>query len=172
MKKKRLIWWGGALAVLVASAVMGYTMARNAPSVLRDEEALTTEERLSVEAQVEIEYSYSLCGHKEKMRAASGDFAGLSRAEVRERGFGIREFSAGAARFSRAVDQYCAEHYILMERDGKLCLLQNTDRSDMLSVVKVYDDRLDKFTENDRQRLRMGIVFSSMNDVLKFRLNG
>ena len=115
---KRIICWSLALAFMAGSGLLGYLMAANAPSVLKEEEieAAQEEERIGIDCIVTKEYRYTVCGHKEQEESAvDRELVSMTEEEVEAHfpEFAIQSFSADRLELVRRIPQYCPKHYVL-----------------------------------------------------------
>ena len=104
MGKSKVIFWIAFIAVAALGGVLGYYSAMGEPTVFSQQyldqeavQAVNTNVVLAGDADIEIQYTYLMCGHKEKVELA-GDprFAGKTAKQIKAENPGcqIREFGA------------------------------------------------------------------------------
>lgn len=175
MAKSKTLFWIAFILVAALGGVLGYTAALGEPTVFNqqylDSEALqaaNTETVLASDAYIEIQYTYLMCSHKEKVELA-GDlrYAGKTAEQIRSESTGcqIREFGTHRLMMLQDVEEYCPQHYIVKLDQGKVCIFK-TNRATGKSEIYI-DLKLDQTAvkSDEMQRLMAGVVFENTTDV-------
>ena len=116
-----------SLMLMLISAGFGMYVGKNKESEYAKDETVTVanvEERLSPNATLTFEYTYSCCGHIESFsRKAEKNEVDLKEEELSEifseDGIFITDFESNRAELSMAVSGYCSEHIIAVIDKGK-----------------------------------------------------
>lgn len=167
MKKVWIIF----LPVMIIAAAAGYFLARNAPTILKEddaEKAATAGEYVVLSAKYEMTYRYTMCGHE---IAEAGDIAsivGLTKNELSQKldGFVIQSFSADRIKVQKTLNCYCPKHYLLKIEGGELALLQNKEKTDQ--YVCIWKKNTVGIKDSDKKILTAGKVFSNREEAEKF----
>ncbi len=175
MVKTKMLFWIAFILVAATGGFLGYYFAMGEPTVFNqsylDSEALqaaNTTVVLASDADIEIQYTYLMCGHKEKVELA-GDlrYAGKTMQQIKQENPGcqIREFGAHKLVMLLEVNEYCPQHYIVKLDSGKVCIFK-TNRATGKSELYL-DLKLDATAvkQEELERLQTGVVFETTTDV-------
>ncbi len=175
MAKSRLVFWILFILLAAGGGLLGYYFALGEPTVFSDQylknevmQAANTDVALAQDADIEIEYTYKMCGHKEKVtQTGDGRFSGKTAKEIKNEypGCNIREFGEHNLVIQMDVDEYCPQHYIVKLDNGKVCIFK-TSRSTGTSDLYL-DLKLDvtAVKQEEIPRLELGVVFENTTDV-------
>jgi hypothetical protein len=175
MVKTKLLFWVAFILIAATGGLMGYYFAMGEPTVFNqsymDQEAVAaanTNVVLSSDADIEIQYTYLMCGHQEKVELA-GDlrFAGKSMQQIKQENPGsqIREFGAHKLVMLMDVNEYCPQHYIVKIDNGKVCIFKTnraTGKSELYLDLKLDASAV---KQEELGRLTTGVVFENTSDV-------
>jgi hypothetical protein len=175
MAKSRLVFWILFILLAAGGGLLGYYFALGEPTVFSDQylkdevmQAANTDIVLAQDANIEVEYTYKMCGHKEKV-FLSGDarFCGKTAKQIKADfpGCNIREFGEHNLVIQMTVDEYCPQHYIVKLDSGKVCIFK-TSRTTGTSELYL-DLKLDATAVKQEEipRLEQGVVFENTTDV-------
>lgn len=175
MVKSRVIFWILFIMLAAGGGLLGYYFALGEPTVFSDQylkdevmQAANTDVILAQDANIEIGYTYKMCGHKEKiMLTGDARFTGKTAKEIKSEypNTNIREFGEHNLVMQMDVDEYCPQHYIIKLNNGKVGIYK-TSRSTGTSDLYL-DLKLDATAVKQEEiaRLEQGVVFENTTDV-------
>ncbi|MEI6100939.1 MAG: hypothetical protein WCP73_03780 [Eubacteriales bacterium] len=175
MVKTKVIFWIAFILVAATGGLLGYYFAMGEPTVFNQQylnqevlQAANTEVVLASDADIEVQYTYLMCGHKEKVELA-GDlrFTGKTAKQIKSENPGcqIRDFGTHKMVILMDVNEYCPQHYIIKLDNGKVCIFKTnrvSGKSELYLDLKL-DATAVKPEELDR--LRAGVVYENTSDV-------
>lgn len=175
MVKTKFLFWTAFILVAATGGLLGYYFAMGEPTVFNqtylDEQAVqaaNTSVVLASDADIEITYTYLMCGHKEKVELA-GDlrFAGKTMEQIKQENPGsqIREFGAHKLVMLLDVNEYCPQHYIVKLDNGKVNIFKTnraTGKSELYLDLKLDASAI---KQEELERLAVGVVFETTSDV-------
>lgn len=175
MAKSRLIFWIVFILMAASGGFLGYYFAAGEPTVFSEQylkdtvlAAANADVALAEDAKIEIEYTYLMCGHKEKVYLA-GDprFTGKTAEKIQAEwpNTTIRDFSEHHAVLQMRVDEYCPQHYIVKIDSGKVCIFKTsreTGQSELYLDLKLDASAI---RQEELPRLMNGVVFEKTDDV-------
>jgi hypothetical protein len=175
MGRSRLVFWIVFILMAASGGFLGYYFAAGEPTVFSEQylkdavlAAANTDVVLADDAKIEIEYTYLMCGHREKVYL-NGDmrFTGKTAEEIKTEwpNTVIRDFSEHKAVLQMDVDDYCPQHYIVKIEGGKVCIFKtsrDTGQSELYLDLKLDTSAV---RSEELPRLMDGVVFESTNEV-------
>jgi hypothetical protein len=175
MVKTKVLFWAAFILLAATGGLLGYYFAMGEPTVFNqtylDQEAVqaaNTNVVLASDADIEIQYTYLMCGHKEKVELA-GDirFAGKTMQQIKQENPGsqIRDFGAHKMVMLMDVNEYCPQHYIVKLDNGKVCIFKTnraTGKSELYLDLKLDASAV---KQEEMGRLATGVVFENTSDV-------
>lgn len=162
-------WWIGGIASIVLSGMLGYYMAASAPEILQDEatDAISSGDKTTFNCNFTRKYNYEYCGHSMSVDKV-GEFIGVTKAELREKGFKVTKFSADNVVLEFNFAQYCPNHYILKEENSSLVVMRCLEYTAELEVYQELNQSPLTFSTSEKQRLSKGIVFATYEDLEEY----
>jgi len=121
---------------------------------------ISPNEELTPNTQLIFKTYFSSCRHTiEKSIQASGDETSMSEQQLKEKyaGWEISAFSPPVVEFSRTIDTYCPNHYIIGVSDGFIAIYVY-DENGQKTMAEKTDISTATLTPEDQQALRGGIV--------------
>lgn len=162
MRRKKGLWI--LLGCWTCAVATGYCLAAYAPTVYRENEQVDQvdiqEMRTAPDCVITTQYAYTLCGHETTVvREIEIDEVGLTCEELEQLLPGsIETFDRKAVTVHRRMELYCAEHVILQEASGGICL-QRTEE-DAQKVLARLKMRAAELPVALRARIHDGIIFA------------
>ena len=167
--------------VVLLAAVLGYTcssanLCGGSTALEEDEEkevlqAGMGDQKIREDAILQWEYDYSLCEHVEFVSTTvPEEYVGLTQAQLLEKlkDVEVLEMSPSLIKLRKTYDCYCQKHYILKNTTDGLCIYQTTAGTDEQQVVMTLSNIVISLTAEDEEALKIGKVFTSINDVMTF----
>ncbi len=111
---------------------------------------------------------YTVCGHKKRFTAlAEPRLIGmdLSRFSREFSGWDVGTFSAQRVLLDRNIAQYCPDHYLLKESDGRLIVYQNATGDGEWFAIRTLTLLPFSLPDSLRTEVRRGRVFDSLADI-------
>lgn len=169
---KRKIALAVSLLLTIIVGCTGFAMAKLSPSPYKEGEiveAAANNERISENCVLTKTCEYKMCQHSVTVsEPADAEMVGMNSEELREHihGWEIDAFSADAVVMSRSADVYCPKHMVLKTNGSSLAILR-TD-SDTLELKLVEEISYSAVPESEKNALRFGKVFGSMNEIEEY----
>lgn len=165
------MWAAIIVLAAVGTGFLGYYLAKNAPSISQEGEALSVaanQERTEQNAVLVIKYEYAFCSHEEEeQKAIPQELVGKTKQDVLNYypDFQLELFTRDKICIVKKLSQYCEKHLILKEEAGKLVVLKNIPGTEILETVDEFQKDLTKFSLEERKVLQSGKVFSSESEI-------
>jgi len=132
----------------------------NADSIIDQAVNITGNDMLTPNTQLIFKTYYNSCRHTvEKAVQADGDEVNMSEQQLKEKyiGWEISGFSPPIVEFSRTIDTYCPNHYIIGVDNGYIAIYVYDEDGQKVMQEKT-DISLATLTPEDQQALNGGIV--------------
>ncbi len=176
-KAKRLLWLFCSATIILLAGVVGYMAALRTPSTLQKPQAAGAAgegDKTVLNCKIVKQYQYLLCGHEmEESENIGRDLVGLTKAEIASKvsGFKLSSFSPTEVVFTKRLNQYCPEHYILRLHGNKLDLTRNVQYTEQMETLYVYTIDTSDLDAELLEILTHGKVFPSRNEAEEYTEN-
>lgn len=134
-------------------------------------ETINKEYKIGINTDFKIVTEYTLCGHQIINNVEiTRDMINLSYDDIitRYSGYEIVEFDSDIVILKRIVDEYCGEHYLVKENEGKIGVYIILD-NDKLELMQTLDVSIDSLRQNDRYMFKnTGVTVNGKENLYQF----
>ena len=174
MKKKRTGLCMAAVGLMVTALCSGIFLTEaRAPededpgSNLQAEAAAESSLSAGTDCHLLQIMAFSRCGHSVQRRVAlPREMTGSGLTQIQERydQWQIEEFQSNRIVMTREIALFCPMHKVLMaDEAGQIVLAENL-YGDGMAVIRVYEDMLNRFGEQEQNQLLLGMGFDSLEE--------